>query len=443
MGEWHQSDRSRLNRRQMLYLSAPVSKNYRWDGSRLSRRQVLYPRVSATGEGSSGLGPATAKCTNDPLAVLSARAACVDIDTYLVIPFPMAGDMVISLDAVDTIECEGLDEDDINSNGLETVVVKGGSLTLKSSSSVRFVNMGFTVMTGANLVFDMPETNFGPNTEGRHRIGYTGIGVKVEEYASATFVGQFVAKEVSNVATLFRNAGTMEFLNEVFVQDGGNVLRDNTGVVKFRGDATFKDNQYLALSNRDSAFVRFSEGATFDNNAFDFDGAWGCSVANHDTSKISFRGDTAFKNNNCGEGVAVYNEGTINFYGKASFNDNVYRGNGGAVSNYNGSMAFKAAVQFSNNTAADYGGGLGVEGGDVTLSKAVIFDGNTADSGAAFAVINGTLTFEKPEVVRYMNGGVFDDEYSDDRNCLIGEVSDGATLVGFPGDDVCVPAAAP
>ena len=29
----------------------------------------------------------------------------------------------------------------------------------------RFVNMGFTVMTGANLVFDMPETNFGPNTE--------------------------------------------------------------------------------------------------------------------------------------------------------------------------------------------------------------------------------------------------------------------------------------
>lgn len=55
----------------------------------------------------------------------------------------MAGDMVISLDAVDTIECEGLDEDDINSNGLETVVVKGGSLTLKSSSSVRFAFTAF------------------------------------------------------------------------------------------------------------------------------------------------------------------------------------------------------------------------------------------------------------------------------------------------------------
>ena len=30
---------------------------------------------------------------------------------------------------------------------------------------------------------------------------------------------------------------------------------------------------------------------------------------------------------------------SLSFYGKASFNDNVYRGNGGAVSNYNGSMA--------------------------------------------------------------------------------------------------------
>lgn len=30
---------------------------------------------------------------------------------------------------------------------------------------LRFVNVGFTVMSGANLVFDMPKTKFGPNTE--------------------------------------------------------------------------------------------------------------------------------------------------------------------------------------------------------------------------------------------------------------------------------------
>ncbi|CAM9141005.1 unnamed protein product [Laminaria digitata] len=97
--------------------------------------------------------------------------------------------MEIFLDAVDTIACEELDDPDFNADGLETVVVDGGTLTLKSSSSVRFVNIGFTVLTGAHLVFDMPTTNFGPNTE--HRTGYTGITVKVEEYASATFVGRW------------------------------------------------------------------------------------------------------------------------------------------------------------------------------------------------------------------------------------------------------------
>lgn len=30
---------------------------------------------------------------------------------------------------------------------------------------LRFVNVGFTVRSGANIVFDMPKTLFGPNTE--------------------------------------------------------------------------------------------------------------------------------------------------------------------------------------------------------------------------------------------------------------------------------------
>eukprot|EP00904_Undaria_pinnatifida_P003303 jgi/Undpi1/12974/HiC_scaffold_7.g02639.m2 len=366
-----------------------------------------------------------------------ARAACVDIDTYLDVPYPMTGDMEINLDDVDTVECEEIDEfAEVDANGLETVVVDGGTLTLKSESNVRFVNMGFTVMSGANLVFDMPKTKFGPNTEGQHRTNYVGNTVKVEEGATATFVGQVVAKEVSNVSTLFRNDGSIEFQKKVLFQDGSNVFRWNTGVVKFRGNATFKDNRYLALSNDDSAYVRFSKEALFDNNAYNFDGAWGCSVANRDTSKVVFRGEATFQNNDCGEGVAVYNDGDMTFYEKAYFTDNVYRDNGGAVNNHDGSMAFKAAVQFTNNTAADYGGGIGVDGGDVV--KSVTFDGNSADSGAAFAVTAGSLTFKKPSVVRFRNGETYDDQYSDDENCLFGEVAEGATLVGFTGDDVCV-----
>lgn len=44
---------------------------------------------------------------------------------------------------------------------LTTVLI----LIIRGLCFLRFVNVGFTVMSGANLVFDMPKTKFGPNTE--------------------------------------------------------------------------------------------------------------------------------------------------------------------------------------------------------------------------------------------------------------------------------------
>ena len=38
-------------------------------------------------------------------------------------------------------------------------------VTTLHPGALRFVNMGFSVVSGANLVFDMPKTKFGPNTE--------------------------------------------------------------------------------------------------------------------------------------------------------------------------------------------------------------------------------------------------------------------------------------
>ena len=50
----------------------------------------------------------------------------------------MTGDVEINLDAVDTIECVEIEvAGEANANLLETVIVDGGTLTLKSSSSVR------------------------------------------------------------------------------------------------------------------------------------------------------------------------------------------------------------------------------------------------------------------------------------------------------------------
>eukprot|EP00904_Undaria_pinnatifida_P008960 jgi/Undpi1/5194/HiC_scaffold_2.g00477.m1 len=375
----------------------------------------------------------------------TASAACVDIEQYLDIPSPMTGDLEINLDEVDTIECVEIEvAGEANANLLETVVVDGGTLTLKSVNNVGFVDIAFTVINEGNLVFDMPKTKFGPNNEGAHRGSYGSSTVTVEAGASVTFEGKVVAKEVTNVFNLLQNAGSMEFKKRVLFQDGGSVLTGNTGVVKFRADATFKDNRYYSLENEGSAYVRFSKDAFFDDNAYNLDGASGCSVVNRDQSKISFRGESTFKNNNCREASAVYNEGDITFYGKAYFNDNAGENHGAGARNVDGTMSFKAAAQFNNNFAEyEYtGGGIYVRGGDVVFSKAVTFDGNTADSGSAFAVDGGSLTFKKPEAVISRNAITYDNTFSDDLNCTFGEVSDEGTVIGFSGDDVCVPAEA-
>lgn len=47
-----------------------------------------------------------------------------------------------------------------------------------------------------------------------------------------------------------------------------------------------------------------------------------------------------------------------------------------------------------------------------SFEKAVLFDGNSADSGAAYAATGGSLTFQKPSVVRFRNGITYDDQYS-------------------------------
>lgn len=61
----------------------------------------------------------------------------MDIEQYLDIPSPMTGDLEINLDEVDTIECVEIEvAGEANANLLETVVVDGGTLTLKSVNNV-------------------------------------------------------------------------------------------------------------------------------------------------------------------------------------------------------------------------------------------------------------------------------------------------------------------
>eukprot|EP00904_Undaria_pinnatifida_P010736 jgi/Undpi1/6793/HiC_scaffold_21.g09269.m1 len=371
------------------------------------------------------------------------RAACDALDNYLDVPSPLTEDTTITL-TVDVIECEGLDAD-TNSMEVEQIVVEGGTLTIASDDTVQFINVAFLVMSGAALVFDMPETIMGPNSDSTEDYP-SGTLLEIGHEGSMTFNGDVTIEEIENVNILVENYGTMEFEETALIQNNVNGIAANAGTIKFRGDTTIKRNYGIGVSNN-GGFVRFSTTVAFDYNGSQLEGFSGCDIENHDDSTMSFRGDATFSNTNCwkAEGVSLYNTGTMNFYGKAGFSDNTSRGNGGAVLNSGGSMTFRRAVQFNDNDAGDFGGGIALEGGDVTFKKGVKFSGNVADSGAAFAVLSngdsdvGTLTFKKPSAVSF-EGNTVDVVDDNDDNCTVGEVEEGSILIGYPDDDVCVAA---
>eukprot|EP00904_Undaria_pinnatifida_P009443 jgi/Undpi1/5629/HiC_scaffold_2.g00904.m1 len=388
-----------------------------------------------------------ALCALMALATFSTvRSECDDIDKYF-------GDVSsvseIDLGTVIRVDCPANDE----GGDLEEVLIESGkTLTIKSTQDfVRFVNLRFTVEEGAELIFDMPVTRFGPNSGDEE--GGTGFMLEVYAGASVTFMGKFRGSKVTNIRSMFYNSGTIDFKGDTLFNNNGNVFRSNLGTLKFRGDSVFKNNRWLALDNEgDDAYVRFSKTATFDDNAGSFDGASGCGVSNR-SGTVIFRDDAVFSNHGCDEGSAVYNGGKMTFYGKAYFNDNIsYSDWGGGVRNINGALLFKGAAQFNRNEA-EYGGGIAVTGGDVTFKKAVKFDTNGADySGGAFAVTYGglygtpnptigpgTLTFN-PEVFRASDNYIVDNQYNNDpvTGCTLGYVDDDATLIGLDFDDVCV-----
>ncbi|CAM9448620.1 unnamed protein product [Laminaria digitata] len=339
---------------------------------------------------------------------------------------------------------------------VEQIIIEGGTLTIASDNTVQFINVAFLIMPGAALVFDTPETLIGPNTPTGEDFP-PGSLIEISDDASLTFNGDATLQEVGNVDILLENFGSLEFKKTALIENNINAIPVNTGTIKFRGDTTIRGNDGIGIDNAEGGFVRFSKTATFDDNGIQLEGFDGCNIQNDSISKMSFRGDATFSNTRCtnAEGTPVFNTGIMTFYGKARFNDNTGRGNGGAVLNRLGSMTFRRAVQFNNNACGDYGGGIAVEGGDVTFKKAVKFSGNTADSGGAFAVLSGqifgsgdvvdsgfgSLTFEKPSVVRFEDNTVdTSNEFVDDDNCTVGEVMEGTTLIGFPSDDVCVAA---
>ncbi|CAN0078316.1 unnamed protein product [Pylaiella littoralis] len=384
---------------------------------------VLAARLSSSARGSSS----------------SAGIYCEDIDTYFA---DLSTASEIDLGTVTSIECPANEDRALQS---EILVESGKTVTIKSAEpTVRFINVRFTLEEGATLVFDIPETTIGPNhQEADIPPGET---FALNDNASLTFMGNFGATAISNVGSLFENVGdtgiSIEFKGDaLFDSNRCNIFSRNNGILKFRGDASLLNNQYLGIVNSgEEGFVRFSKTATFIDNGGGFDGTSGCSVVNRADSAVIFRGDTVFSDHAC-EAPAVSNRGKMRFYGKAYFHDNFsFEDSGGGFSN-SGDLVFKGAVQLYRNKA-DNAGAFASGGSTVFEKRVTITDNGAQNNGGAFIVSGGTVTFERPDKVQasgnYIYGGqISGGEVQIVTGCSLADVQDG-TLTGFPFDDVCL-----
>ena len=125
------------------------------------------------------------------------------------------------------------------------------------------------------------------------------------------------------------------------------------------GDATFTNSKALlnggALSNGEGSLFSVSGNATFENNSAGENGGAISSMGTlafgkeSETSLTKFLGNTA----QGGSGGAVFNytSGTLTFYGDAAFKDNSAKTSGGAIFNAGTLNFYGSSYTFANNTA--------------------------------------------------------------------------------------------
>ena len=170
---------------------------------------------------------------------------------------------------------------------------------------------------------------------------------------------------IFNVGNVITIKGTAVFTGNTTAKYGGALRNykasDTAPGAQFivDGDATFSDNKALlnggAISNSEDSLFSVSGNATFENN---FAGENGGAISSmgtlvfgkeNETSLTKFLGNTA----QGGSGGAVFNytSGTLTFYGDAAFNGNTSGVKGGAIYNFGTLNFYGSSYTFANNTA--------------------------------------------------------------------------------------------
>lgn len=170
---------------------------------------------------------------------------------------------------------------------------------------------------------------------------------------------------IFNVGNVITIKGTAVFTGNTTAKYGGALRNykasDTAPGAQFivDGDATFSDNKALlnggAISNSEDSLFSVSGNATFENN---FAGENGGAISSmgtlvfgkeNETSLTKFLGNTA--QGSSGGAVFNYTSGTLTFYGDAAFNGNTSGVKGGAIFNEGTLNFYGSSYTFANNTA--------------------------------------------------------------------------------------------
>ena len=273
----------------------------------------------------------------------------------------------------------------------------------KSQDGSALINFG-TVTFGKTALFkeNFSETSVSDGTVwNKGIINFNGLAEFIDNTAYVT--SGAIYNDVNGNVNF--NAGAT-FTSNTTGTSGGAVY--NKGRLNFNAGATFTGNSVTASSSKGGAIYNlgtlyFNGGdVRFDGNTSQHDGA---AVYNASGGVIHFKSNTVFDGNEGFRGV-LFNSGTVNFTGGATFTNNKSAGNGGAIYN-DGTISFSdAEYVFENNTVSGKSfdiyntGTLNIGGTQATVFKAasILGSGMTNITGTGtvdfFASSGSVLTWE-------------------------------------------------
>ncbi len=312
--------------------------------------------------------------------------------------------------SIDSDGKSALNADTMTFDGSRVVVNAGAELTINPTTSATISNA--TTEGNGGAVYNQGTMNIGSSTFDGNTTASRGGAIfnyGTTSIDGATFTGnRTTSTSYPSQGGAIYNAGDVEYLDKYGILTISNSTfgdaNDNTkGNIAMQGGAISNDsgngyNAELTLNNTNFYYNKAQSSADGGYSALG-----GAIHSTLNDADVIVNGDTTFKGNSAigysAEGGAIYNSswGKFTFNDTVTFDSNIAEdtngangGQGGAISNADGTMVFKDLATFTNNKAIGDGqtsGGALYNANETTFENGATFTGNEAMYGGA--IFNG------------------------------------------------------